>query len=775
MKKIISVLMAVTLLLLQTSAFATHDGVKANNEKHSAYIAEALEKSMYTSDEIDKDNIYIVEKSNPKRVRNGGESPEIYVAMPILGTDDTAYGIFRNGEYYNERTKVMSMFYVQTIYNSQLDEYLRDNALEEADEIVRTEFWYDVPGMHIGRFPVSTYYVVKGEQAYFIPYHVYPDFNSTNDESCKLELGKAYEAHEFVQICENEAAALAKKADDEKKAEEAAKYAAEHPIKSIDEDGDDFISIAGVNFDEVKKEIFSAIENAAPDAKVVKISISNDEYCFLSEHTYKSSSSKTQLADFVDGLFDEIYLQATSGSVPQVDGEAYCAVNVWQRIDGKYKWHSTSMQISDNAIKIKTENHGEVSFNLKNGDAVLKYLADSSENAFSTFRTARYDADTPEIRGTLDGLTKTDVISFEYKLPSNADNSLAREVAQPGTTIKCTFEKYKVDKYEAKYLLTLSGNMGTLCLHQGVYFSLSGDQEYLSNNLPVQFSNRDRYENGNIVNYKIGMEANHYNLKMVFKNNDISEVYLNDVKCTDLEYTQITDDTKLSEQYVERDKQVILEQLKGEKEQNKELKDNSEENTDEKADAQPENKPAAMGAGECADTLYKFGLFKGTDKGYELEKSLTREESAAILVRLLGQEEKLNAGEYDEIFSDVQKDRWSYAYVMYCYKNNITKGTSSSTFSPDAQIDAQQFTALLLRLLGYIEVNPDTALDKGVEYKLLNAEMAEQLKKAEVFTRSEMVQIVYSSLKTQMNDDTVFSDYLSDKGILSQDEIEQIK
>jgi len=44
-----------------------------------------------------------------------------------------------------------------------------------------------------------------------------------------------------------------------------------------------------------------------------------------------------------------------------------------------------------------------------------------------------------------------------------------------------------------------------------------------------------------------------------------------------------------------------------------------------------------------------------------------------------------------------------------------------------------------------------------------------------VFTRSDMVQIVYNSLKTQMDDETVFADYLLEKGILTKKEIEQIK
>ena len=168
-------------------------------------------------------------------------------------------------------------------------------------------------------------------------------------------------------------------------------------------------------------------------------------------------------------------------------------------------------------------------------------------------------------------------------------------------------------------------------------------------------------------------------------------------------------------------------------------------------------------------------VFRRIFHALKLEKSLTREESATILVRLLGEENKVDADDFDEVFVDVDKDRWSYAYVMYCYKHNITKGTGTDTFSPDVQIDANQFITLMMRLLGYTEVNPDTALEKSVEYKLLPEEKIDELTKKKVFTRSDMVQIVYNSLKTQMDNETVFADYLLEKGILTEKEIEQIK
>ena len=514
---------------------------------------------------------------------------------------------------------------------------------------------------------------------------------------------------------------------------------ADRPVISINENGDEVVKVGGTNLDDVKKEILQNVE-LMEENSYIDILVDSDEESFQAEHRYTSSSSKKELKNFVEGLFEEIYLQTASGTPTSVKGKSHCYIKLRHKVDGKWVLYSTSFWFSDSAVEIDTENHGDIELSIKNADVILDYLSDYSKNKFTTYKKETTDESAPYIRGNIEGLTKTDIIEFEFKLPNDTDNSISTEVASPGKTVKGMFERYKENQYRSTYILTLLGNIGTISFYNKTQSSLDGEQEKFSNNIPLSFSNRFRYENGNTVEYKVGKEGVYYDLKMVFKSGDISEVYFEDIKCSDLKYTQLTEDTKLSDEFVEKDKEVVIREAK-----------------------------------ECADTLYEFGLFKGTDKGYELEKSLTREESATILVRLLGEEEKVDADDFDEVFVDVYKDRWSYAYVMYCYKHNITKGTGADTFSPDVQIDANQFITLMMRLLGYTEVNPDTALEKSVEYKLLPEEKIDDLTKKKVFTRSDMVQIVYNSLKTKMDDETVFADYLLEKGILTEKEIEQIK
>ena len=176
---------------------------------------------------------------------------------------------------------------------------------------------------------------------------------------------------------------------------------------------------------------------------------------------------------------------------------------------------------------------------------------------------------------------------------------------------------------------------------------------------------------------------------------------------------------------------------------------------------------------QYADTLYELGLFKGTDNGYELEKTFTREEAATVLVRLLGEEKNVALKTYPTLFTDMESDRWSFPYVMYCYENEITRGTGEDTFSPVQEISAEEFVTLVLRLLGYTDAEPQTALEDCIYLNLLNSDIAKELELSSSFTRNDMVYIVYRSLMTKMKDGIILAQFLADKNIITQNQADE--
>lgn len=114
---------------------------------------------------------------------------------------------------------------------------------------------------------------------------------------------------------------------------------------------------------------------------------------------------------------------------------------------------------------------------------------------------------------------------------------------------------------------------------------------------------------------------------------------------------------------------------------------------------------ASKEAESAAQQLYELGLFHGVGKnsdgtpGFELDRSLSREEAVTLLVRLLGKEEEVLAGKWDMPFTDVSG--WAKPYVGYAYENGLTRGISSKKFSGSSPVSAAQFLTFILRALGY--------------------------------------------------------------------------
>lgn len=174
-----------------------------------------------------------------------------------------------------------------------------------------------------------------------------------------------------------------------------------------------------------------------------------------------------------------------------------------------------------------------------------------------------------------------------------------------------------------------------------------------------------------------------------------------------------------------------------------------------------------------ANELKNMGLFKGTDIGYELDKTLTRAESATMLVRLLGAEITATSSKYETVLSDVPEEKWHYSYVMYCYEKGITKGTGSDTFSPDDTVTAEQFVTLVLRALGYSDAEPETAFVTANKVGLFGTKFSKQLEESEQFLRNEMVYIAYRSLKTMTPDGVVLAVKLGKQGVLTQSQVKK--
>jgi len=100
-------------------------------------------------------------------------------------------------------------------------------------------------------------------------------------------------------------------------------------------------------------------------------------------------------------------------------------------------------------------------------------------------------------------------------------------------------------------------------------------------------------------------------------------------------------------------------------------------------------------AEEAVNSLYEKGIVTGvSERLFEPDRAVTREEFIAMLVRGAGVEQKVT-----EInFTDVNESDWYYEVVKTAYSNGITKGMSDKVFGAGEYITRQDMAVMVSRV-----------------------------------------------------------------------------
>ncbi|MDO4542432.1 MAG: S-layer homology domain-containing protein, partial [Bacillota bacterium] len=92
------------------------------------------------------------------------------------------------------------------------------------------------------------------------------------------------------------------------------------------------------------------------------------------------------------------------------------------------------------------------------------------------------------------------------------------------------------------------------------------------------------------------------------------------------------------------------------------------------------------------------GIMKGTsDKEFAPKASVTRGQFVTILGRWAGVEDSHSSAPAQTKFSDVEADKYYASHVAWAVENNVTNGTSATTFSPNENITRQDMATMIAR------------------------------------------------------------------------------
>lgn len=169
-----------------------------------------------------------------------------------------------------------------------------------------------------------------------------------------------------------------------------------------------------------------------------------------------------------------------------------------------------------------------------------------------------------------------------------------------------------------------------------------------------------------------------------------------------------------------------------------------------------------------AEMLKQLGLFLGTEKGFELERNLTRAEAAVMLVRFLGAENKVQSGTWSHPFNDVPQ--WADQYVGWLYQSGLTKGISSTQYGPGLNTTLEQYAIFLSRALAGNDDWQINGIATAEEVKLWDQDNRFFSRAAAVGLSTRALSLTYTK-----NNNWTYSmaQYLVDHGVFSAEQLLQ--
>lgn len=157
---------------------------------------------------------------------------------------------------------------------------------------------------------------------------------------------------------------------------------------------------------------------------------------------------------------------------------------------------------------------------------------------------------------------------------------------------------------------------------------------------------------------------------------------------------------------------------------------------------------------EYADKLNSVGLFRGTNRGYELERSSTRQEALIMLIRLIGEEDKALAYTGGTTFMDLTGWADGQKYIAYGQSRGLTNGESATVYAQGKAASLEMYLTFVLRALGYNDSAGDfvwntTSKTLALELGLIDQKMLDNVAQ-NGFLRDHMVFISYNALNVKI-------------------------
>jgi len=164
---------------------------------------------------------------------------------------------------------------------------------------------------------------------------------------------------------------------------------------------------------------------------------------------------------------------------------------------------------------------------------------------------------------------------------------------------------------------------------------------------------------------------------------------------------------------------------------------------------------------EAATILSSLNLMIGDENGnFNPDKTLTRAEATALVVRAKGLESAAEGAKGATQFTDVAADHWATGYINLAAQSGIVKGRGEGIFDPEGEVKYEEFVKMVVAALGF---EPAVGKFGGYPSGYLIIASQEGVTKNATGTagtpiaRKTVAQIIFNALEVKMMEQTVFT------------------
>lgn len=173
--------------------------------------------------------------------------------------------------------------------------------------------------------------------------------------------------------------------------------------------------------------------------------------------------------------------------------------------------------------------------------------------------------------------------------------------------------------------------------------------------------------------------------------------------------------------------------------------------------------PTLSVADDSVAGLLALGILQGTEKGLELDRSVTRAEVLTFIRRTV-LPEAVEEAQTVCPFTDIA-GHWAEETIVSFYHMGLVNGTTETTYTPDRTVSGKEFAKIMLTAMGYRDITIENAYENSCGTELVTDSFTGSVVNQNLpLLRGDVVRLCFSALTAKEANGGILYDNRVDRG-----------